>query len=71
MTNNYYKLHTLNDVALQKAILKKQLATQKQYLCEQFMEIKRREYVVHKTLQFFYLGFQITNILVSLRRKRL
>ncbi len=71
MTNNYYKLHTLNDVALQKAILKKQLATQKKYLCEQFMEIKRREYAVYKTIQFFYLGFQITNILVSLRRKRI
>lgn len=71
MTNNLYKLHTLNDIALQKAILKKQLATQKQHLCEQFMEIKRRECAVYKTIQLFYLGFQITNILISLRRKRL
>ena len=52
-------------------MLKKQLATQKQHLCEQFMEIKGREYALHKTLQFFYLGFQITNILISLRRKRI
>ncbi|MBO5975540.1 MAG: hypothetical protein J6P95_07530 [Paludibacteraceae bacterium] len=69
MINKTIALHTHDDITLQKAMLKKQLAMQKQALSNQLVEIKKT-CLASDSFQYFLLGIQISNLIVSLHRKR-
>lgn len=69
MINKTIALHTHNDITLQKALLKKQLAMQKQALSKQLVEIKKT-CLASDSFQYFLLGIQISNLIVLLHQKR-
>lgn len=70
MSNTFSPLHSLNDIAREKAALREQLAQQEKALSNRLAYFRQRNEAAYKAVHLFCTGYRLAHLLLSLRRSR-